>query len=201
MYPGVLLPRPNGRACAGASERQRLGDAPTLDGVGYYLPSTFRDEMPRTSVDVVQVLVPLAVEVVVVGDLEASEARAKPVPSDVGTESSAESEKVAMIITTAGRLPATGSTSPRILASSPVFCMLHCDFFMALLSLLCYRSRLMRLAWPVSFSLCRRVAALRRRSTAVPRVRCSLSPRVTAHSRRGVPGRAPFQPLTPLPLV
>ena len=199
---GQVLKPPALRVCAGASERQRLGDAPTLDGVGYNLPSTFGDEMPRTSVDVVQVLVPLAVEVVVVGDLEASEARAKPVPSDVGTESSAESEKVAMINkSTAGRLPATGSTSPRILASSPVFCMLHCDFFMALLSLLCYRSRRTRLAWPVSFSFRRRVAALRRRSTAVPRVRCSLSPRVTARSRRGVPGRAPFQPLTPIPLV
>ena len=119
-------------------------------------------------------------------------------PSEVGTESSAESEKVAMINkSTAGRLPATGSTSPRILASSPVFCMLHCDFFMALLSLLCYRSRRTRLAWPVSFSFRRRVAALRRRSTAVTRVRCSLSPRVTARSRRGVPDRAPFQPPTP----
>ena len=47
--------------CAGASERQRLGDAPTLDVVGYKLPSPSGEEMPRTSVHVVQVLVPLAV--------------------------------------------------------------------------------------------------------------------------------------------
>ena len=38
-------------------------DAPTRDVVGYNLPSTFEEEMPRTSVHVVQVLVPLAVEV------------------------------------------------------------------------------------------------------------------------------------------
>ena len=53
---------PVSRVCAGASERQRLGDAPTLDVMGYKLPSPFGEEMPRTSVHVVQVL---AVEVVV----------------------------------------------------------------------------------------------------------------------------------------
>jgi hypothetical protein len=53
--------------------------------------------MPRTSVHVVQVLEPLVDEVVVgtavddVDDLEASEVRAMPVPSDDGTESSADS--------------------------------------------------------------------------------------------------------------
>jgi hypothetical protein len=46
-------------------ERQRLGDAPTLDVMGYKLPSPFGGKMTRTSVHVVQVLVPLAVEVVV----------------------------------------------------------------------------------------------------------------------------------------
>ena len=48
----------------GANEWQRLGDAPTLDVMGYNPPSTFGQEMPRTSVHVcvVQVLVPLAVE-------------------------------------------------------------------------------------------------------------------------------------------
>ena len=50
---GQVLKPPASRVCADASERQRLGDAPTLDGVGYNLPSTFGDEMPRTSVDVV----------------------------------------------------------------------------------------------------------------------------------------------------
>ena len=57
-----MVKPPASRVCAGASERQRLGDAPTLDAVGYILPSTFGEEMPRTSVHVVQVLVPLAVE-------------------------------------------------------------------------------------------------------------------------------------------
>ena len=89
---GHVVEPPASRVCAGASERQRLGGAPTLDFVGYNLPSTFGEEMPRTSVHVVQVLVPLAVEVVVVGDLEASKVRAMPVPSDNGTESSANSQ-------------------------------------------------------------------------------------------------------------
>ena len=40
--------------------------------------------MPRTSVHVVQVLVPLAVEIVVVGDLEASEARNQELRSPAG---------------------------------------------------------------------------------------------------------------------
>ena len=53
---------PASRVCAGASEQQRLGDAPTIDVVGYNLPSTFGEEMPRTSVHVVQVLVRLAVD-------------------------------------------------------------------------------------------------------------------------------------------
>ena len=57
-----MVKPPASRVCAGASERQRLGDAPTLDAVVYILPSTFGEEMPRTSVHVVQVLVPLAVE-------------------------------------------------------------------------------------------------------------------------------------------
>ena len=58
---------------------------------------TFGEEMLRTSVHVVQVLEPLVDEVVVgtavddVDDLEASEVRAMPVPSDDGTESSADS--------------------------------------------------------------------------------------------------------------
>ena len=53
LFMGQVLKPPASRVCAGASERQRVGDAPTLDGVGYNLPSTFGDEMPRTSVDVV----------------------------------------------------------------------------------------------------------------------------------------------------
>ena len=57
-----MVKPPASRVCAGASERQRLGDAPTLDAVVYILPSTFGEGMPRTSVHVVQVLVPLAVE-------------------------------------------------------------------------------------------------------------------------------------------
>ena len=58
---GQVVKPPASRVCAGASERQRLGDAPTLDVVGYKLPSPSGEEMPRTSVHVVQVLVPLAV--------------------------------------------------------------------------------------------------------------------------------------------
>jgi hypothetical protein len=51
------------RVCAGTSERQRLGDAPTtLDAMGYKLPSPFGEEMLRTSMHVVQVLVRLAVD-------------------------------------------------------------------------------------------------------------------------------------------
>ena len=67
LFMGQVVEPPASRVCAGASERQRLGDAPTLDVVGYNLPSTFGEEMPRTrtSVHVVQVLVPLAVKVVV----------------------------------------------------------------------------------------------------------------------------------------
>ena len=64
---------------------------PRCRGLSYNLPSTFGEEMPRTSVHVVQVLVPLAVDVVVGSDLEASEVRAVPVPSDDGMESSADS--------------------------------------------------------------------------------------------------------------
>ena len=61
---GQVVKPPASRVCAGASERQRLGDAPTIDVVGYNLPSkrTFGEEMPRTSVHVVQVLVRLAVD-------------------------------------------------------------------------------------------------------------------------------------------
>ena len=51
-----MVKPPASRVCAGASERQRLGDAPNLDVVGYKLPSPFGEEMPRTSVHVVQVL-------------------------------------------------------------------------------------------------------------------------------------------------
>ena len=59
---GQVAKPPAPRVCAGASERQRLGDAPTLDVMGYKLPSPFGEEMPRTSVHVVQVLVRLAVD-------------------------------------------------------------------------------------------------------------------------------------------
>jgi hypothetical protein len=59
---GQVVKPPASRVCAGASERQRLGDAPTIDVVGYNLPSTFAEEMPRTSVHVVKVLVRLAVD-------------------------------------------------------------------------------------------------------------------------------------------
>ena len=65
LFMGQVVKPPASRVCAGASERQRLGDAPTLDAVGYKPPSPFGEEMPRTSVHVVQVLEPLAVEVVV----------------------------------------------------------------------------------------------------------------------------------------
>ena len=59
---GQVVKPPASRVCAGASEQQRLGDAPTINVVGYNLPSTFEEEMPRTSVHVVQVLVRLAVD-------------------------------------------------------------------------------------------------------------------------------------------
>ena len=53
-----------------------MGDAPTLDA-GYNPPSLRVGGKCRASVHVVQVLVLLAVEDVVVNDLEASEARAR----------------------------------------------------------------------------------------------------------------------------
>ena len=73
-----------------------MGDAPTLDA-GYNPPSLSGEEMPRTSAEggcepaaadtvvkiimhVVQVLAPLAVEDVVVDDLEASEAQVQARP-------------------------------------------------------------------------------------------------------------------------
>ena len=58
---GQVVEPPASRVCAGAGE-QRLGDAPTLDVMGYKLPSPSGEEMPRTSVHVVQVLVRLAVD-------------------------------------------------------------------------------------------------------------------------------------------
>ena len=63
LFMGQVVKPPASRVCAGASERQRLGDAPTIDVVGYNLPSTFGEEMPRTSVHVVQVLVSLRLAV------------------------------------------------------------------------------------------------------------------------------------------
>ena len=59
---GHVVKPPASRVCAGASLWQRLDDAPTLDVVCYKLPSPFGEEMPRTSVHVVQVLVRLAVD-------------------------------------------------------------------------------------------------------------------------------------------
>jgi hypothetical protein len=43
---GQVVKPPASRVCAGASEQQRLGDAPTIDVMGYNLPSTFGEEMP-----------------------------------------------------------------------------------------------------------------------------------------------------------
>ena len=41
-FTGQVVKPPASRVCAGASERQRLGDAPTLDVVGYKVPSLQR---------------------------------------------------------------------------------------------------------------------------------------------------------------
>ena len=73
-----------------------MGDASTLD-VGYKPIPLYAGRKCRASVHVVQVLAPLADGgvLIVVDDLEASEARAMSMPSDDGTESSAISRSAA----------------------------------------------------------------------------------------------------------
>ena len=73
---GQVVKPPASRVRAGACERHRCGDAPTLD-VGYKPIPLAERGGNAASVHVVQVLVLLAVEDVVVDDLEASEARAR----------------------------------------------------------------------------------------------------------------------------
>ena len=71
------------------------------------------------------------------------------------------------------------------LRSFPVCCTVTSSWLCSCCYATGHTSRVWRL--PISFSPHRQVAALQRRSTAAPHVRCSLSPRVTARSRGGVP--------------